>query len=210
MSEECKYYNDTNVPNNTSVWFKTLDENDAVIMDYAGRACFSDLTYYKIDPRVKKILIYHTKQMTPYKFDAIKRWIEEINLLGFPCECLEVADKYEFIVKLSDYTWKAHLISTLMLIRALYEYGINKVPEFYLTALDKNATLDRFELLQLAHKDPRLNRYSNTNHMITSYQNGSGAISKQELHSRYEKCGVKIYDGKSGWHSIGQADKWRT
>lgn len=203
---ECKYFNDKDIPNNVRVWFKTLDKDGNVIRDYTNQACFSDLTYYGISSAVKKIIIYNQKKLTPYKFNAVKRWIKEINKLGFPCSCSENDETFEFTVNLDEYTWKAHLISTLMLIRALIEGGINKVPEFFLTAIDADPKIDKFQALQDAHKDSRM-RYYNSNHMITYQGNGRNVDSKT-LHERYKNSAIKVYETKGDYHNVGQSDKW--
>ncbi len=245
-----KYYNEKTATVKT-VSFKLLDKTGKVISNHTDEACFSAITYYPIPNGVSVVAVHHRKSMVPYDVPAIKRWIADINEMGFPCSFVddtiqtdfekqkaflqttvhanmaELAqkllrhgeedkpkdskDEYVFEVRLDDFEYKSHFISTLMLIRCLTESLICKVPEIYLQMMDANPGASKFETLQNAHK--KLGRYGvdgnhNTNHMITFADNGSN-VSKETLWKRYKDCGYKVFDPKLGhYHSLGQASKW--
>lgn len=113
----------------------------------------------------------------------------------------EVEDELHlFEIKLNDFKYKSHFISTLMLIRVLFEVGICNVPGIYLELMDKDPNADKFDMLQTAHK----NTDGNTNHMITCYANGTNITSKT-LWARYKECGEEVYTAKT---HLGQSKKW--
>jgi len=81
-----------------SVWFKTLDETGKVIRDYPQAACFAQIAtkpsmaanggYYSgygMDRNTKTIHVYRNKSNMPYDVPEIKRWIADLNEMGFPC-----------------------------------------------------------------------------------------------------------------------------
>lgn len=116
---------------------------------------------------------------------------------------------YRFEIRLSDFKYKSHLISTLMLVRCLTETGICLVPDIYFEMLDKNPNLDKFDAIQTAHKDlnKRMSKHNyNYNHMITWVDNGSN-VDRQTLLARYENCGHNVWTKEA--RNLGQTDKWR-
>lgn len=225
-----KYYNDNGITIVNYVWFKLLGNKGEIKRDYPNSACFAPILHNAIDNDAGGVQVYHERTAVPYPIPAIERWINDINELGFPCSfqtpCQDCnPDKYSFNVKFSDYEYKAHLASTLMLIRALYERGICRVPEIYFNMLDENPKADKFEVLQNAHKELTNHfdshdyyAYPNTNHMITNAGNGKN-ITKKALFDRYKACGIKVLgQHKSNqdkaenyrWGSVLRiTDKWK-
>lgn len=115
---------------------------------------------------------------------------------------------YHFEIKLSDYKYKSHLISALMLVRCLTETGICLVPEIYFDILDKNPNADKFDTLQTAHKDlnKRLSKSNyNYNHMITWVDNGTN-VDPKTLLTRYQNCGFDVWTKEA--RNLGQTAKW--
>lgn len=205
-----KYY-DNKAKLTNYVWFKLLDKNGKLIKDYPKAACFAPITSFTIPENTDTILIYHEKKAVPYDESAIKRWIADINEMGFPCSfaspCQDCDPEHHYFrVKVEDLENKAHLLSTLMLIRAIYEDSICKVVEKYFQAIDENPDIDKFDLLQTAHKD--LGGYAHTGHMITHSYNGKN-INRETLFKRYKEFKIKVLDGKPNeWQNIPQQQMW--
>ncbi len=196
MSEEAqkfRYY-DPDVETGIHVWFKLFDETGKLLITRNDASCFADISLRDVQASVKKIIVEHKKKNVPYKVAEIKRWIADINELGFPCALIDYsAEHYVFEVLFSHYKYKAHLVATLMLIRTLYEQGICRVPEAYFCVMDANPNADKFQEIQSAHKSSSIGSYHNTNHMITFSSNGQN-ISKELLFKRYAECGFGLYD----------------
>ena len=203
-----KYYDSTKRTNDR-VWFKLLDKDGRVIKEQRNDACFSTITYYTIPAETVTILIYHAKDAVPYSVENIERWIKEINELGFPCSFeVTLTNDYHFTIKVADYVYKTHLVSTLMFIRCLYETGIAYIPERYFQLLDEKPDRDKFEAIQIAHKTAP--EYFNWNHTVTSKENGSDNVTKDVLWGRYAADGYKVLDGASGeYKRMSQMDKWK-
>lgn len=85
---EMDYYN-RSTGTIASVNFKLLDEGGKVIRDYVDQSCFSAITYAMIPRGTATVIIRHKKSMVPYKVLEIKRWIADINEMGFPCSFIE-------------------------------------------------------------------------------------------------------------------------
>lgn len=76
-----------------SVWFKTLDGGGKVLKDYPSAPCFAQITYkpgqygvgYGMHKDTKTIHVYRSKSAMPYNVPEIKRWIDDLNELGFRC-----------------------------------------------------------------------------------------------------------------------------
>ena len=210
------YYNKNAQPN-IRVNFKLLDDNGCVIRSYSDEACFSNITYYAIPKRTAAILIHHSKDLVPYDVSAIERWINDLNEIGFPCAYIgSNAVEHNFQINIKDYKYKVHFISTLMLIRALYESGICMVPDIYFQLVDANPTIDKFDALQTAHKPTRskkefLSRWYNTNHMVTYDGNGSGEnVKKDTLFERYKDSKLDVLHGKDGdYFNLPQSPNWQ-
>lgn len=200
---------------NTYVKYKVFNlDGSKVAMDNSySNACYSAVTYStKISNFYSKIETWFDLNKLPYSKTKVTEWTKEINNLGFPCY-LDFENKNSpktanFTVKFSDFTKKLHLNCTLQLIRCLWEPGINHVPDIYFQLLEKYENPpdlnERFILLQQAHniinytKD--ITGYSNTNHMITCYDNGvkDGFITLEEYKNRLkESVGIDevVYRG---------------
>ena len=172
-------------------------------------ACFSGLTYSAIPKQAHTIHIWHSIKQVPYPTKIISKWIREINELGFPCYRGKTTERYyHFIIKLADYKYKAHLVSTLMLIRALYETCICHIPNTYFKLIGRKPKANKFDVLQTAHKTKskskaRWGMGPNTNHMITYARNG-GNITKATLFRRYKESASLYNKDYTSQHS-----KWR-
>jgi len=70
---------------NYYVWFKLLDKNGKVLRDYPSAACFGAINT-TMDSNTATIHVYRPKNLMPYNVPEIKRWINDINEMGFPCE----------------------------------------------------------------------------------------------------------------------------
>src|ERR1035437_4907986 len=114
-----------------SVWYHLLDDKNKIISRYDGQACFAGITSYTIPAAANTIHIFHKKNLVPYASKEVARWISDLNDMDFPISFLkdDESDQYNFEIKLNSYQYKAHLMSSLMLLRALWERGICKVPK---------------------------------------------------------------------------------
>lgn len=123
-------------------------------------------------------------------------------------------DKYNFEVKLSNYEYKLHYLSTFMLIRCLIEYKINEIPDMYFSMLDENPKADKFDLIQIAHKQDIFGGHSG--HMITFHGNGGEYIPKFGKYSggkntTFEKFMMACKESKITNFGAGRPDinkKW--
>lgn len=77
-----RYYKD--IPTTSYVWFKLLDGLGKEVENFPDSACYSVIAH-GFDKRAKQIHIYHEKAKIPYSIDCIKRWINDLNEMGFPC-----------------------------------------------------------------------------------------------------------------------------
>lgn len=240
-------YFDEKKQTTSMVSYKLLGADGKVVLEHNRMGCFSAITYKAIPEGTEIVRVKHEKSMVPYSIASMKRWIADINEMGFPAYLLEDVgpndeerrqifvnetthdlvlditsqvllchtskpkdfdaptndnDFYYFDLKLKDFEYKSHFISTLMLVRCLTETGICKVPHVYFQLMDKNPGADKFQTMQDAHK---AQSYGNTNHMITWDGNGKN-VSKQVLFDRYKTCAVKVRDHKG--YNLGQSDKW--
>lgn len=229
-----KYYNAATRVVST-VDYKLLDAVGNVNNEYNFAACFANISQATIPPEVDAILIHHKKELIPYNTESITRWINDINEIGFPCSYISHSDQnkdsvarsfdkrllcYEnilskltnchcFFVKLDEYENKPHLVSTLMLIRALYERGICKVPDLYMQLMDNEPAADKLEILQVAHKTPQTYEdYANSNHMVTFRGNGNN-VKKETLFGRFKACNFGVKQRDPGYSArISYAKQW--
>lgn len=95
-----KYYHPER-SQSAQVWFKTLDETGKVLKDYPGAACYAQIAakaydeeyikkypfyaMYGMHKDTKSIHVYRSKAFMPYNVPEIKRWIDDLNEMGFPC-----------------------------------------------------------------------------------------------------------------------------
>lgn len=114
-----------------------------------------------------------------------------------------VSDCHNFIININDYVYKTHLISTLMLIRALYEQGICRVPQIYFQMIDENPATDKLDAIQSAHK-VRHGHGGGSGHMIT-YPGNGGNVSSKILFENFKKSKLGVYTATS---SLNYSGKW--
>jgi len=78
-----KYYK-AEAPINHNIWFNLVDADGKIIQSYPNEACFASITH-GFDDAADLIQIYQEKRLIPYSSADIKRWIDDINEMGFPC-----------------------------------------------------------------------------------------------------------------------------
>lgn len=182
----------TEADSDYKVSWKLLNEAGKKIGGATEVPCFFEIAQRQIPKDVATIMVYHSKGLVPYNDESIHRWIHDLNEIGFPCSMKENSlFNYKFLVRTADYEYKLHLVSTLMLIRALYEYGINPVPDRYFNLMDKDPGADKLIMLQRAHKS--VGYGGNTNHMVTFKNNGAD-LEKDMLFARFAASGVRVFD----------------
>lgn len=140
-----------------SVWFKTLAADGRVLKDYPGAACFapisSTLQYsgYGMHPDTKIINVYRNKSMIPYDLSEIKRWIADLNELGFPCELIEgpiIGDPE----KQEDYINKTCLNN-------MSNLGLKIIRDGHIIPVDENSDYNFYV---------RLDNFNNKNHLFST------------------------------------------
>lgn len=165
-----------NYKSTSFVWYKILAKNNKVLMDVTSRTCYYAITQGSMPRDTTQIICYHHKDWTPYDADEFARWIKAVNDdLGYPVKykgmgykALGIDDNHHVIEyklrigKHVRYKYKAQLTSALMLVRYLWESGLNGVPDNYFKLVEEIPDGDPFYLMQLAHKGLR----GNTNHSI--------------------------------------------
>ena len=186
------------------VYFELHAEQE--VKKNSNTGCFSELTYSPIDAKWKSVLIKEPINIIPYEPREIKRWLRDLNELGFPCHFEGIDEHLKIRLVLKEFKSKPHLSSTLMLIRLLWEMGMNKIPDIYFQVMDANPNANKFIQLQKAHKHPSLMETTrnyghgytpppyptfNTNHTVTSHRQLQN-ISRAELFKRLKA-------GKSVW-----------
>ena len=196
-------YFDSSVRTHAYTSFQVLGENDGVLGNHNNAACFAAISAYTIPKTAKKVIFIREKSSSPYKEREVKRWADDLNEIGFLSKLIIEPDRYLFEVDMSKYEYKEHLMSTLFLLRALFESGFNRVPEYYFQAMDKAPDSDKFIVIQRAHK-----KINMSGHMITGKDNGPD-ITKNTLFSRWKHSNKSVYYGKSSdYHRISYSDKW--
>ena len=212
-----KYYNPAieTVINVNSI--KLLDIDSKVIKQYPSIICFAPIIHYVIPSNTEIILMHRQITAFPYEEKEIERWITDLNEIDFPCTFIGRNDTdYNFQINIRDYQFKAHLFATLMLIRALYERGICKIPEIYFEMMDKNPEADKFDTIQTAHKQVKTGyawdgkgQCANAGHMITHEGNGKN-VTKEILFGKYAKSKQKSLEERpyDTYSPYAQKDKW--
>jgi hypothetical protein len=188
-----------------------LDNAGKVIRKHEGAACFSAIYNNPIPEHASTILISHPKARVPFSEDLIERWIDDLNDMGFPCAFVGSSNddqKYNFQVNLDDYPNKAHFLSTLILIRNLYEDNICNTIEHYFEMIDSNPNMDKLEALQMAHKQESPYRM-NSGHMITSQLNGDKNVSQEKLFEKFKNSNHRVRGGESRYGYISITNHWK-
>jgi hypothetical protein len=194
-----KEYYKVDQPLNASAFFKFLNDKNEVIPEGNGyqtyaqgtaRACYGSFFAGAIPQKATKILVFHTRPTVPYTRVAIKRYIDDLNELGFPCHYMRnLTNEIRIEFRFKEYKYKVHLLSALTLIRVLWEHAYAKIPEIYFQAMDANPKADKFEELQKAHK--KISNYGG--HTVT----GSNIKTNATLENYWkvvEHSRIGIYD----------------
>jgi hypothetical protein len=84
-----KYYKD--IPTTTYVWFKLLDKAGKLLEDFPDHPCYGSIAH-GFDKKTRQIHVYHDKDKVPYDVACVKRWIADLNEMGFPCTFVEEED----------------------------------------------------------------------------------------------------------------------
>lgn len=183
---------------NTYVNFILQEENSSVT--HTHQPCYSIITYGKLDPKVQSIILYQPFNQVSYDKESVKRWLADINEVGFPCylEAMSEKDGIKIRLNLTEFISKPHLISTLMLARALWENRINEIPERYFQAMDENPEADKLLEIQKAHKfkiEPYGYNSFNINHTVTNHSNRD--VDSKLLFKRFRE-GRGVYESGLG------------
>lgn len=203
-----KYFKTPRV-NICSVNFKILDAQQKIVLSESA-SCYSTVTYGKVSTNYKQLLTLIREETCPYDEQTVKRWLNDLNEFGFPCEYLGIDhDTYQVMINFDDFkNVRVHMTSTLMLIRALLESKINRVPDVYFTLLDESKDLDlngKFRLLQKAHVMVYTeDNYANCNHMVKYDGDICDHIkimdnifsSKETLTNHYSTCTSFVWNNK--------------
>jgi hypothetical protein len=149
---DLKYYK-KDVRTTNYVWFKLLDKTGKVIKDYAEYACYGVIAH-GFDKDARQIHIYHSKERVPYTISCIKRWIADINEMGFPCRFLddEFEDDASTYEKFISNTIAEELTPAILtLMRHGHEalVSLNKFHNFYVNLDDYKDKNHLFSTLSL-------------------------------------------------------------
>lgn len=205
MKGTYKYYK-KGVSPGVNVNYDLFDKDGTIIENHREAACFHSIIYGAIPKNTKKIVVWHSLGQTPYDQTTIKKFIEELNFLKFPCSLEFKGANLQITLNLDDYKYKLHICSTLTIIRCLYEKYICYMPDHYFQLVEKDKDGDRFQYLQEAHK--LLKKYEetcyyNSNHMWCPVEYcGEKNISQKVFWDRMEKSGLGVYDPKRSYEAI--------
>lgn len=84
-----KYYQD--IPTTTHVWYDLIGIDKGRVDGYENAVCFAHIAHgFHQDADI--IRLYHEKRLVPYNPPEIKRWITDLNNVGFPCGFEEQLD----------------------------------------------------------------------------------------------------------------------
>ena len=166
---------------NMNSYYKIHNNNN--VMDYNNQPCFSGFSQSN-SYTASKIEVFCPVHDTSYKVDDIKRWIADLNEMGFECTYDGIKNSmYCFTIPIekSLHKKKGYSVSVMMLIRYLYHMGINHIIDYYFQLVDEIDGVDKFKALQAAHQLWPDGEYGgNTNHM-TSFVGISKSITRDEL-----------------------------
>lgn len=161
---------------------------------YPRAACFSAITYYPISEEVTSILYKQPIKNFAYNEAEIRRWIADINEIGFPCTIVEIGETVKIRLDFSNFETKEHMISTLYLIRVLHEAGRNKVPDRYFEAMDANPEADKFIEIQRAHKPKTTaSRYDYEGGHTGITNSSNPDLTKEQVFANFKKLGKEVH-----------------
>ena len=166
----------------TCVSFSLYDKEGMIIRPYPREICFSAVSYEVIPPETDHLTYWKDKVKIPYSFEICERWTKDITECGFPCSISQTKGAIVWKFNLSDFKYKLHFVCALTLARALAEKGVCRLVELYFGLLEKNPKMNKFEALQLAHRNIEdVCEYFeyNNNHMVTYPSNGDTVTKKR-------------------------------
>lgn len=182
----------------TRVSYYTINSFGRILQDYHRDHCFSAMSYDPIDKDADRLIVYHATLDCIYTEEEVKRWVEDVSEMGFSIEYLGIdfhhsLPSYRFLLNFSDYRYKVHLTSALILLRYLFEDYIEVMPKHYFGLVEAAPELDKFKLMQMVHIYLINEPYANTNHTLRR-----GAAfhlkSKESVWKRIEEEGTLTKD----------------
>jgi hypothetical protein len=185
-----------------NVRYKVLDEEDKHISYYIfsnGTACFSAVTYGLVPANARSILVWWSKEYTPYTLEQRKQWLRIIRAYGMPV-WFEKEEENIHYFRVNLYTDDNQpinrfiLVSALSLLRVLYEINLNYIPANFFELKKLLPNERNLYLLQVAHfLPPPPNAYAgNWNHAIKTTATPTQILSIAEF--KELRGDVKNYD----------------
>lgn len=123
-----KKYHNSDRAQSAYVWFKLLDADGKIIRDYGMQGCFGSITY-QMDTKTQTIQVYRAENLMPYKYAEVKRWIDDLNDIGFPCDMSYDPDATNDEMKQEKWaeaTAKSEKMKDIIL--AFRKHGLNASP----------------------------------------------------------------------------------
>lgn len=77
-----KYYREAPVSHH--IWFKLIDSDGKLVEDFPDQPCFGEIVH-GFEEKADLVQVYQQKHLVPYCREDIKRWINDVNEMGFPC-----------------------------------------------------------------------------------------------------------------------------
>lgn len=151
-------------------------------------ACYASL-FRQVPEWVESILLKEKMDRVDFDESEIKRWVDDLNEMGFPCHLEGVDETVRIRLVMSEYKTKVQLASALSLLRLLWESGHTHVLEWYFVKLDEDPAADKIDVIQAAHKQTQ--QY--TGHVITGINNGAANVDRKLLLERLSE-GLGVHD----------------
>lgn len=177
-------------------------ENKEEKNEQVRRACYADM-FNKVDKKWESVLLRENMDRVGYDEPEIKRWVDDLNEMGFPCQLEGVDETVRIRLTFGEFKSKAHLCSTLSLLRLLWENGLDKIPEAYFGMVDADPNIDKIDALQTAHK----NLNAGMGHAVTGPYNGKANVEKKLLLERLSQ-GIGIHAMREGYRLVNET--WRS
>lgn len=181
------------------VYVTYVFEGNGKTTEHARQACYASI-FRQVPEWVKSILLKENMSRVGYDEPEIKRWIDDLNEMGFPCHLEGVDETVRIRLVMDEFKSKVHLCSTLSLMRLLWEGYYSKIPEIYFTALDENPEADKIEVLQVAHKKGGAGQ----GHCVTGTFNGTPNVERKLLLERLSE-GMGIHAVKNDYSMVNKA-----
>ncbi len=132
------------------------------LIEDGGDICFAFISYKGsyLAPEIASITIKFSTNYSPYDEAEIKRYLKDVASWGFACRYIGIIDdSYHVQVPIYDakhtyYSKKDHLLSTLTMIRYLYEYQFKHLVQRYfdICAAVGPQKVNTFYAFQMAHQ----------------------------------------------------------